>query len=147
MDTPLLISIIAAVIFILAVIATGIWLTVKGRYHIFYFSLLALFLLNLILRILAISALFNSTSVQYEYAEGYAPPATEPGFFSKPEVFNFLALSGAGLVILFGLLSLVNPFIRKNKLSVKIVSIVMIVVYTLLGLLLYALSQIGKIGG
>jgi hypothetical protein len=145
MDTLPHISIIASIIFILAVIATGIWLARKNRYHIFYFSLCGLFFLSLVMFVSGVGTMMNSMVASQSGGDGIA--YEEPKLFEGWGLFFFFRLATPGLFFLLAILSLINPFIGKNKLAVKIVSGVMIIVCALLLFLVYVLSHLGKVGG
>jgi hypothetical protein len=136
---------ILALIFILGVIATGIWLLKTRRYHIFYFSLCGLFLLNLFMFIKGFGFMSQAMVSSESMGDGIA--YEEPGFFDGFEWFLFFRTTFLGLFLLFALLSLINPFFRKNKLAVKIVSIIMTLFNAFLVLIAYGISQMGKIGG
>lgn len=71
----------------------------------------------------------------------------EPGFFDGFEWFLFFRTTFLLLFLLFAILSLINPFFRKNKLAVKIVSIIMTLFNVFLIVIAYGISHMGKIGG
>ena len=92
-----------------------------------------------------VDALINSAVSSESMGDGIA--REEPGLFDGTELFLFFRTTTFFLFLLLAILSLINPFFRKNKLAVKIVSIVMILLSAVLILIVYALSHMGKIGG
>lgn len=136
---------IFAFIFILGVIAAGIWLLRACRYHIFYFSLCGLFLFSFVMFLNGVSAL-SDRMVSSEYM-GDGVAYEEPGPFDGIEFFLFFRATTFLLFFLLAILSLINPFFRENKLAVKIVSGAMILLCVVITVIAYGISHMGKIGG
>lgn len=150
MDSQPPIALITGLIFVFAIIGTGAWLTVKGRYHIFFFSLCILFAFNALMMLATIGTAIRSAAAgQVQAYEGSDAIAYEaPSAFEWHVFFQCCAMSFFVLVIL---LSLINLFIRKNKLAVKVLSGIMLLICTLLVIGVYLvldfISDLGKIGG
>jgi hypothetical protein len=134
-------------ILVAAIIGLGAWLTVKKRYHIFYLSLSGLFVLNIVLYVFSFFSAVDSMMGSGYETQGDDASASSGGFNVGFDFLQFLFISGVGLFFLVSILSVVNLFIRKNKLAVKIVSVIMILFSCLIGYVINLMAHWGKVGG
>lgn len=122
-----------AVLCILILLA-GIHLSKTGRYHVFYFSLYLLSVVIFVFYYIANNMRANSTG--------------NTSFLTELRFIEFLRSTFFVLLAIIFILSISNLFIAKNKLSVKIVSGIIIGLFIIsLGVLIYLIATFTKIGG
>jgi hypothetical protein len=105
------------------IIAIGIWTIIKGKYHIFYFSLCGILPVCIVLSIASLISKAMEGSVAI-HSDG-----------SQSEPFHFTFSNWhftIGIFCLVSIASLNNLFIPKNKQAVKILSACMLVICGLL---------------
>ncbi len=123
-------SLVAGIIFLLLVISIGIGLYRSGRYPIFYFALCGLFIVSAMVMLGGIGVSMASDTLTNDTSEE-----------SRFSFLTFSYITTTGIYFMLALLSVANLFIRTNKVSVKIVSGIMIAVCLFLGIAVYALSN------
>ncbi len=125
--TPIFFALVAALLI-------SYFLNKKGYYHIFYFSLCLLLVVDLIV---------------YGIASEIRTHSREPeSYFLQVEFLEWLQLTIIVLSIITILFSVINLFIPENKRSVKIISgIIVGLAITGVIVFIYAIANMGKIGG
>lgn len=137
----MILSYIAGVLIVIAVLATGIRLFKTNRNHIFFFSLCGLFLVSLFLMLNSFRAFMDAVLSETVVLSGDSSATTDQDSAGVFELVTFLEITTAGLFLILFFFSLINPFIRKNKKSVRIVSAFLIPICGYLAFITYALMN------
>ncbi len=131
--------------FFILVAGAGFWLSKFGRYPIFFFLLCLSGVLNYLLYLAANKILeYDGHPVVY---------SVNGNMINQPFLFanglqEYVYKTSAGLIILLFFISIANLCMPKMKRSVKIVS-VLILLLNIAGVVafIYAIAHMGKIGG
>ncbi len=136
----MILSSIAGTLIVIAVIIIGIRLIKTNRNHVFFFALFGLFLVSFFLMLYSFTALMEAALSETVELSGNTSATVEQSS-SMFELVTFLEVITAGLFLILFISSLINPFIRKNKKSVRIVSTVLIPICLYLAFITYALMN------
>ncbi len=131
--------------FFILVAGAGFWLSKLGRYPVFFFSLCLCGVANYILYLVADKILKHDMGT-IDYND-YGQIINQPYLFADG-LKEYVLKTTVGLIILFFFISIVNLCIPEMKRSVKIVS-VLILLLNIAGVIafIYAIANMGKIGG
>jgi hypothetical protein len=131
--------------FFILVIAAGFWSSKFHRYPVFYFSLFLCIALNYILYLVANNILENDPHPVVYSSSGEM--LNQPYLFANG-LLNYAVKTSIGLIILIFPMSIINLCIAGMKRSVKIVSVIVILLFiAALVAFIYAIANMGKIGG
>lgn len=131
-------SLILLILFTALLLGAGIWLTLKKKYHIFYFIICGVFIT---IFCLLMRHVFPQSAVMVEM-DG-------PGIrdTSEEDLQATLSALMIGLLCVIPVLSFVNFFLRKKNVVAIILSALMLVFCAVLFAIWYFLDHLGKIGG
>jgi hypothetical protein len=136
----MVLSYILGILIVCAVIAAGIRLFQTNRNHIFYFSLFGTFLVSFFLMLNSFTTYMDAMLSETVDLSG-EPVATAEPVTVWFDLVTFLMVTTGGLFLILFVFSVINPFIRKNKKSVRIVSALMIPICLYLAFMTIVLSN------